>query len=190
MMKLGILNMTMKFFLVSTFVLTCQAFAVDPQFDFLQMKMDSTGNALAVWRSFNTPTNMGQIQGTTYSALTTAWTVPVNIASTGTINCSQPELSVSTGGNAVSIWYVNDAITGNNVIQASKFNISTGLWSSPVTISLNDGTEIPNFDYTVAISPLDTIVVTWSSVLSGSTVIRSVTSTMSTPWSAAITIGP
>ncbi len=138
--------------------------------------IDGLNNVVQIWKSVNPVTNNFEIHGNFGNALTLPETVITD--STVVDISSIPFLVTSSSNNAitsaVAVWIAVDKGTNNNLVQAT-IATNSGWNTSPITLSNNDGTEKPNYDFRAAISfDGQLITVNWSAFMtsSNSTVIR------------------
>lgn len=117
-----------------------------------QIGIDSYGNAVAVWFSFDGSNYV--IQASTQNANNSYWATASTISTLGQ-NAYYPELAVDSLGNAVAAWYAFD---GNNyIVQSASFTRSNG-WSSPIQASVS-GQD--SFDTGIGVDDLGNAVVAW-----------------------------
>lgn len=116
--------------------------AIDPQ-----VAMDSSGNAIIVWR---------QRTGAYFSILKSeyrsgSWTHPADInekIDAGFFSANSPDVAMDNNGNALIVWDQNDATTdGNAQIYVSEYR--DGSWTHP-----DDASDNISPDGTDALSPL------------------------------------
>lgn len=144
-------------------------------------KIDGFGNAAVVWRSLDKDTDRYLIRGG--SGNPHAWH-ETEITNPTVVSAMNPTIAVSSSDTAttlgVATWEAIDLATGHRVIQASILT-NKGWNRNPVTLSLNDGKEIPKFEDPQAAISADgsTIMITWSSEMTTTrrTYVRSATST-------------
>jgi len=92
-----------------------------------QVAMDEAGNAIAVW-VLDDGTNRN-IQTSRYTDMWSA----VETLSTATVageSAIQPQVAMDEAGNAIVVWEFYDG--SKRDIQASRYNVTTGMWSDEV----------------------------------------------------------
>jgi hypothetical protein len=151
------------------------------------VKIDSSGNATAVWEGTD-PTTLNAIIQMNYLPNGGSWTGVVNLSSADD-NSFSPIVAVNSGGDAVVIWQSYDNM-GNTFLRGIS-KAAAGSFSSVQNISSSG--EIILAHYDVSISSGGYIIASWDAYIDSSfvSVIRSATSTiMSGTWSLATTISP
>jgi hypothetical protein len=131
-------------------------------------KVDGLGNLAVVWVE-NDDGGNNVLMGAYGPGFPTSGTA---LTSNTALNVGTPRLVTSTsaststtGATAVAVYEAVDVTTFNTVIVTS-IATSSGWNTTPITLSLDDGTESPNNDYRVSISADgETIIITWSSFL-------------------------
>jgi hypothetical protein len=127
-------------------------------------KFDGLDNLAVVWVE-NDDGGNNVLMGTYGPTFPTSGTA---LTSNTAFNVGTPRLVTSTvtptGATAVAVYTAVDVTTSNTVVVASIATSPTGWNSTPIILSLDDGTEFPNDDYRVSMSTDgETIVVSWSS---------------------------
>lgn len=90
--------------------------------------VDSSGNAVAIWREFSGKKTKIQTARFTNGK----WSKPVKIA-TIKINCYvSPQIAVNDSGNAVAVW--EECVDESILVKAATMS-PKGKWSAPVTLS-------------------------------------------------------
>jgi len=92
-----------------------------------QVAMNSTGNAIAIWRSFNGSNNI--IQAKKYIVDSVWETNATSLSVTGQ-DAYSPQIAMDSTGNAIAIWYRSDG--SNNIIQAKKYIVDS-VWETDAT---------------------------------------------------------
>lgn len=148
----------------------------------------SSGALACVWESYDQTTNQSFIKGSYGSDLASN---VVQITDSALFSAYSPKISVSTSGGsvtkAVAAWMARDKVTNNLIIQTTVLT-ALGWNQNPKTLSNNDGSEKPNNDYDVSISPDGyQIMITWSTLTSnGENVLRyALSSDGGLTWSSA-----
>ena len=103
-----------------------------------QVSVDSTGNAIAVWKGWNAGIDVVQSRSSTDGGVT--WSTPAaDIYSDGG-TAFNPQISVAADGTAYAVWY---RWNGSNDIVQSAWSTDGGLtWSTPENLSTDGGTAI------------------------------------------------
>lgn len=94
------------------------ASATDPQ-----VSVDSTGDAVAVWR------RSGVIQSSTFDGGTLTWSAPITISSGGS-TVADPQVGTDAAGSAIAVW---ERSAPSVDIRAARFTKGGG-WAAPVSI--------------------------------------------------------
>jgi len=122
-----------------------------------QIGFDASGNAIAVWAQGNGTVN--RIWANRYDASIGSWSTPelieTNIA-TGH-NAVSPKIGVDDSGNAIAIWIHNDGMLDR--IWASRYDVTTGLWSAESMIDADNGDTA--FDPQIALDASGNAIVVW-----------------------------
>lgn len=132
-----------------------------------EIGIDGSGNYIAIWRKLDIATGNYEMRGANgnpFSIVTLTDPTKVSIIE------EPPGLAVIGGTSgttrAIAVWNANDLITTNNIIQVAILTKkkSSFKWSTtPITLSSNDGSENPQNDFKVAITPDgQNIIVTWT----------------------------
>ncbi len=100
-----------------------------------QIAMDNSGNAIAVWRQYDT-SGRYNIWASRYVAANIAWAAPVRIESDITGDAFDPQLAVNTLGDAWVVWHEYDGTTYN--IRTNRYTVGGG-WSGATLIETNNG---------------------------------------------------
>jgi hypothetical protein len=118
-----------------------------------QVTMDETGRAVAVWRRFDGSNDIIQSRASSDHGVT--WSPAVDLSAAGR-NAHLPQVTMDATGNAVAVWYRYDG--SNFIIQASRFDVATDSWSSPVNLSAaGQGAYLPQ----VTMDETGNAVVVW-----------------------------
>ena len=129
---------------------------------------DDAGNIVGVWINDNGTTSI--INGTydtTFPVTPTALTDPSVYSVSGPTFLVNSTATVSGGAAAVVVYAAFDIAASVERVLVSTATTS-GWNTTPIALSLNDGTEYPNTDYNVCISPDGvTIIIIWTSFLTG-----------------------
>ena len=83
-----------------------------------QVAVDSSGNAVAVWRNNDGSNNI--IQSSWSEDFGVSWSVPANLSVAGG-DALTPQVAVDGSGNAVAVWHRNDG--SHNIIQSSANSV-------------------------------------------------------------------
>lgn len=134
----------------------------------LQTGVDGTNTMVTVWHTVDSVIGTYKVQSVVSNGPWTPLDI-VNITNPLLVNAYDDNVlavsGTSEGTRAAVAWRAFDLFTGNKIIQVATLD-NLGTWSSPVTLSLNDGNEVPLSDYQVAISSNGSvIVVTWTAYL-------------------------
>jgi uncharacterized membrane-anchored protein len=103
-----------------------------------QIAVDSTGNAIAVWRQ-----DVGDINiyANRYTASTGSWGTAELIESNSVGNTVSPQIAVDSTGNAIAVWQQSDGI--DESIYANRYTASTDSWGTAELIeSGNNGQAV------------------------------------------------
>lgn len=99
-----------------------------------QVATNATGNAVAVWQ--NTPlagnillNRVFSVEAAVYSILSGSWSSTFTIG-----NGFTPQVAIDSSGNAIAVWVNGPQSDLSWALQSSYYNVTTGLWSSPVNI--------------------------------------------------------
>lgn len=153
--------------------------------EFPQVRLDSTGNALALWTDnidFTIESSMKSLAG--------SWTTPIPI-SNQTLS-SNPQLVLNGLGNGAAIWVgVNDETGGHNLYGAmfvgnAVFSLSA--WTTSKRIS--DSTDEVLTDYQIRLTDSGNVMAIWTDVSNGITKVKTSSGMIdsSNTWSAPVTI--
>ena len=93
-----------------------------------QVKFDASGNALAVWTSFN---GTNRIVQSAFRPAGGAFATPVDLSATGQ-NASLPQVAFDASGDALAVWIRSD---GTNNIVRSAFRPAGGAFAPAVDLS-------------------------------------------------------
>jgi hypothetical protein len=117
-----------------------------------QISMDSLGNGIAIWSGSYEARNITQVRY--YNKSTNSWLTIQNLSALGK-NTSEQQIVMNSVGNAVAVW---SQLDGTNIVQASYYTKSTGIWSAPQTLSTIGKTAIlPQ----ISIDPLGNAIAVW-----------------------------
>lgn len=176
-LKNNIVRMT--FFLSSFWIFPDSAIASNIFTGLAKTGIDFNQNVVAVWETLDTINDNYMIKAV---AGDPPW-VPTTLTNPTSLSATNPQLAVASSlvavtnsCTAVAAWIALDFSTGNTIIQLSTLS-NLLVWNPvPITVSLNDGTEIPQGDDIVCrISPDGTkVLVTWTSFMTSisRTVVR------------------
>jgi hypothetical protein len=89
---------------------------------------DAKGDMIAVWSQLQ-GSGKAAVRAARMDAVTGAWNAPVTL-NDGTRNATEEQVVGDADGNAVAVWYDENA-----GVFASRFTASTTTWSAPVAVS-------------------------------------------------------
>ena len=101
--------------------------AVEPQ-----VAVDTTGDAIAVWRRFNGSFYI--VQAALYTKSTNTWAVPIDLSVDGQ-SALQPQISIGSGNDAIVIWRRLNPTNNLYLLQGSAYTKTTNTWATPDNIS-------------------------------------------------------
>jgi hypothetical protein len=96
-----------------------------------QVAFDAQGNAVAVWRRYDSSNWV--VQGAVRPAATGAWQTPVDLSVAGG-DAFSPQVAVDAQGNAVAVWQRSNGT--KTLVQAAVRPAATGVWQAPVDLSV------------------------------------------------------
>lgn len=133
---------------------------LDGNSNFSQVGVDSAGNAVAVWQYFFRTGNEIIIKGATLTYPSTTWVLTTDPAPFFPLknDAFNPQIAVSSSGDAVAVWTRNDE-TFTDVIDSATLASGSSTWV-PATASLSsvDPAEEPQ----VAINSSGDAVAVWT----------------------------
>jgi len=95
-----------------------------------QVAMDGLGNAIVVWR--RTDGRNYIVQTRRYNTETSTWSAVQTLSVAGQISYD-PQISMDTLGNAITIWRRYDG--SHYIVQARRYNVETDTWASVQDLS-------------------------------------------------------
>jgi len=101
------------------------------------LKVNANGDSVAAWYINNCNTKVVSIEAAMMPA-GTAWEAPI-VVSLPTEIASIPQLSIDKGGNINLVWASRLASNTPSVVRTATTSISSGKWSTPVTLSQQKG---------------------------------------------------
>ncbi|MBL0212145.1 MAG: hypothetical protein IPQ13_14720 [Holophagaceae bacterium] len=104
----------------------------------VQIAMDPSGNALAVWRQYDGPRR--SIWANRYT-VGTGWGTAVLIETDNAGDASRPQIAMDTNGNALAVWQQNDGLREN--IWANRYVAGTG-WGTAALIETDNAGDAGN----------------------------------------------
>ena len=150
------------------------------------MKVDSSGNIVAVWQSYDQINEVYVIQSSYYDTTSATWSSVSTISDT-TINSFSPVVASNSAGDVVVTW-VTDNSNGTPAIWASVRPVN-GSFSSPAALSdINDIAIIQACK--VSVNNSGNIIVSWLAFIdfTYTAVVRAVQGTITGSWSAPVTV--
>ncbi|WP_431265857.1 Ig-like domain-containing protein [Roseateles chitinivorans] len=100
------------------------------------VKLDSQGNAIAVWSEGPTFLTV-QITSRRFAIATGAWDAP-RVLQSGSGAGGNPQLAFDAKGNAAVVW--TEAVAGGYPVQISRYTAGSDTWAAPETVSTAPGT--------------------------------------------------
>jgi hypothetical protein len=136
-----------------------------------QVAMDSDGNAIAVWEQ-STGTNNGFIQASRFSISSSSWSAVADVANLSEMgeNAYVPQVAMDSAGNAIAVWSRSDET--NDIIQASRFSISSGSWSAVADVANLSDTGGYALDPQVAMDSAGNAIAVWYQRTGTNTIIQ------------------
>lgn len=125
-----------------------------------QIAIDNNGNAVAIWREYDSESDITYIRSAAFSKFT-GWTPPLTLSFVGGNDIeAKPQIAVgSITGNAVAVWAENNA--GVSTVKGAQ--LPFGLtWGAPKILSPASST-VRRVPY-IAINDLDYAVAVWRHV--------------------------
>jgi PKD domain len=120
-----------------------------------QVAVDPQGDAVVVWTGSNGGNRI--VEATTRGGVSSMWQAPVALSSSSD-EASEPEVAIDPQGNAVAVWQTS---TGTNeIIDAAFMSAGSGVWQSPVAVSIGGTSLIGEFPQ-VALDPQGDAVAVW-----------------------------
>jgi hypothetical protein len=167
---------------ISVFGICLWANAANATFsDHASVGIDNAGTAVAIWRQVDPDTDNHEYRGSVGngpSFILTTISDPTAVEGS-----TPPVLAVAKGTTTTTVaaaaWTAIGLTSDNSIVQVVTAT-SSGWSASPILLSLDDGTEVPQNDHRIDISANgQTITVTWSSFFpgSGENIIRFAVST-------------
>ena len=137
-----------------------------------QLALDAEGDATAVWRRYD---GADQVVQSSTRLAAGAWRSPNNLSAAGQ-NASEPQIAVSSAGEALALWKRYDG--ANTVIEAAS-ETAGGSWQPPFNLSApgQNATE-PQ----IAVNPAGETVALWSRSNGTDTIIQSATKLVGGAW--------
>jgi hypothetical protein len=100
-----------------------------------RVAFDGLGNAIAVWRHFDSDSGSFSIYSNRFSNLTKTWGMRMKLDSEdGAAN--DPQIAADANGNAVTVWHQSDGTRDN--IWSNRFDASTNSWGIPILLETDD----------------------------------------------------
>lgn len=166
-------------FMIFLFILCAWTTPSNAQSTRVVTKIDGFGQIANVWQTTDPFNYLSKIQGT-YGNISPS---VVDLTSTSIEHATDPRIAASSDGSAstraAAVWKAFDISTFNYIVQAT-IATSGGWVTSPTTLSLNDGSELPLDDVRLDISADGSLInVIWSAydTVSGNTNTRAQIST-------------
>ena len=139
--------------------------------------MDGAGTAVVIWREVDPDTDNHEYRGTVGNGPTfeiTTISDPTTFEGSTPPQLAAAKAITLTSTIAAAAWTAADVTLGNSVVFVVTAT-SSGWSASPIALTPDDGSEVPQNDHRIDISPDgQTITVTWSSFFpsTGDTIIR------------------
>lgn len=102
----------------------------------VQIAVDASGNALAVWHQSDKVTGNRMIVSNRYAAIG-GWGTAASIDTSVTTQSLNPKLAFDLNGNALVVWQSVNATFNNYDLWSNRYSASTG-WGAPVLVSVAD----------------------------------------------------
>ncbi|WP_372662419.1 hypothetical protein, partial [Hydrogenophaga sp.] len=118
---------------------------------FPKVAMDSTGNAVVVWREDTTPSRIASNRFTVGAG---TWGTPALI-DTGASTATMPDVAMDGAGNAFAAW------TQGDDAMANRFNAGAGTWGVPVLIETNNMGPEGVYDVVIAADTVGNAIAVW-----------------------------
>lgn len=126
-----------------------------------QVRIDGSGNKIAVWESYNTVSALYEVRYSTNSGA--GWSSPNTISDT-TLGSFTPKLAINAAGDGAAIWTVRDTGTQTDSLSGAIYHL--GSWTTAQPLSPT-GDDVISSD--VRISDDGDIVVIWCEIPAMST---------------------
>jgi len=158
------------------------------QQEYPQVRMDSSGNTMAIWDIIDNSTSMRSIQ-VNYRPNNGSWGTVSTISSPG-IDSYYPTLKNNSTGDYFAAWLIVDPVWGITSLVTSMYDHTTSTWSTPTAVSGSD--ELVDPSYSMVMDDSGDVAIIWHSYLlsSGLDVVRGANGTVSGGLSAATNICP
>ncbi len=118
---------------------------------FPEIAVDTTGNAVVVWREDSTPS---RIASNRFNVGTGSWGTPVLI-DTGASIATSPAIATDGAGNALAAW------TQGDDAMANRFDAATGSWGTPVLIETNNSGPAGVYNVVIAADTAGNAIAVW-----------------------------
>lgn len=118
---------------------------------FPKVAVDTTGNAVAVWREDTMPS---RISSNRFNVGAGTWGTAVLI-DTGASTATMPDVAMDGAGNAFAAWRQGDDAMAN------RFNAGTGTWGTPVLIETNNMGPEGVYDVVIAADTVGNAIAAW-----------------------------
>jgi hypothetical protein len=118
---------------------------------FPEIAVDSTGNAMVVWREDTAPS---RIASNRFNMGAGTWGTPALI-DTGASVATSPAVAMDGYGNALAAW------TQGDDAMANRFDAGTGTWGAPVLIEANNMGPVGVYDVVIAADKAGNAIAVW-----------------------------
>jgi hypothetical protein len=120
-----------------------------------KVAVDLQGDAVVVWTSNNGGNRI--VEATRKQGPSGIWQTPVALSSP-TEGASEPEVAIDSQGDAVAIW--QSSAGANEIIDAASMSAGSGVWQSPIPVSISATSLIGEFPQ-IAMDPQGDAVAVW-----------------------------
>jgi hypothetical protein len=127
-----------------------------------RVAIDANGNAVAVWRQIDGPTNVWSNRFTPATGWAAAQLIEADNQGTGAE--TEPSINFDASGNAVAVWSMESSVPGTFNIWSNRFIPATGWGTAQLIESDNAGS---NISAKVAVAPNGNAVAVWIQIVAG-----------------------
>jgi len=146
-----------------------------------RLQIDSVGNVVAIWQSYDAINSVYIIQSSYYDAALATWSAISTISDTA-VSSFSPEFAMNTNGDSVAIW-ISDDYNGTLGIFASIRPAAGNFPGTATLVSDSSDLAILN-DYRVVLNDAGDIAISWTAFIdfTYTAVIRTAIGDISNTW--------
>ncbi len=122
----------------------------------LELAIDASGNAVAVWRMYNYY-GINHIYANRYDAGDDAWGTAV-VLDTTTQDTSYPDVGMDSAGNAIAVW-LETLPSGNEAIISRRYDVNSDTWVASESL---DYQTVNQWEPRVAVNASGSAIAVWS----------------------------